>query len=150
LPKSLKGFSKLLIVFKNGSFFIESLVKLGENTYKNQFMYHTGYAGNFILGTRFIEKNALQGKLDTLEQTSLKDSYGNVLKNIKTNIATLTLENTNFTNISGSVMDAKAKMSYSIFGNDLLKRFNVFIDFQKDFIYLKPNKLLNSPHKKGV
>ena len=150
LPKSLKGFSKLPIVFKGGSFFIEGLVKLGENTYKNQFMYHTGYAGNLILGTRFIEKNALHGKLDTLEQTSLKDSYGNVLKNIKTNIATLTLGNTNFTNISGSVMDAKAKMSDSIFGNDLLKRFNVFIDFQKDFIYLKPNKLLNSPHKKGV
>ena len=113
-------------------------------------MYHTGYAGNLILGTSFIEKNALQGKLDTIEQTSLKDSYGNVLKNIKTNIDDLTLGNANFTQLSGSVMDAKAKISDSILGNDLLKRFNVFIDFQKDFIYLKPNKLLNAPHKKGV
>jgi hypothetical protein len=150
LPKSVKGYTKMPIEFSKGSFFIDGSLKIGGQTYKNKFMFHTGYAGNLILGTTFLKDNNLQGKFDTLEVAPLKDSFGNVLKNIKTNIAALTLGNTNFTNISASIMDTKARMADSIIGNDLLKRFNVIIDFQKDFIYLKPNKLLNSPHRKGA
>ena len=32
-----------------------------------------------------------------------------------------------------------------IIGNNLLKRFNTFIDFQQRYVYLKPNNLFYSP-----
>ena len=39
------------------------------------------------------------------------------------------------------------KFSINLLGNDALKRFNTFIDFKNDCIYLKPNKLMNMPYR---
>jgi Aspartyl protease len=150
LPKSLKGYAKLPMEFANGSFFLETKIKLKEQGFQDKFMFHTGYAGNLILGTQFMEKHPFKGQLDTLGVVELKDSYSNIIKNITTNIASVQLGETIFSNIRGGLMDKKARFPTNVLGNDLLKRFNVFVDFQNDVIYLKPNKLLHSPYKNGV
>ena len=40
-----------------------------------------------------------------------------------------------------------AGFSVNLFGNDLLKRFNMILDFQNDRLYLKPNGLMKMPFK---
>jgi hypothetical protein len=149
LPKSLKGYSKLPISYVSGSFFIEADVKVAKHTYKVPFMFHSGYGGSLILSNKFIEENRLEGKLDTVGVQLLKDSYGNEIKNIIARIPSIKVGKSNFTDLSiGLMAKGSSQISSSIFGNDLLKRFNVFIDFPNDYIYLKPNDLMQSPFKK--
>ena len=62
----------------------------------------------------------------------------------------LKVDKSDFINVKGSVMDKKVRFPTSVLGNDVLKRFNVLVDFQNDFIYLKPNKLINMPYRNGV
>lgn len=150
LPKSLKGYVKLPLEFVNSSFFLDTKIKIKDKVYADKFMFHTGYSGNLILGTQFMDKHQLRGQLDTLGVTELKDSYSNIMKNITTRIASLRVGESDFMDIKGSVMDKKVRFPTSVLGNDVLKRFNVLVDFQHDFIYLKPNKLFNVPHKDGV
>ena len=150
LLKSLKGYTKLPMEFINNSFFLDTKIKIKEQVYENKFMYHTGYSGNLILGTQFMDKYQLRGQLDTLGVEELKDSYSNIMKNITTNIDSVRIGETDFVNIKGSVMDKKVRFPTSVLGNDVLKRFNVLVDFQNDFIYLKPNKLINMPYRNGA
>jgi hypothetical protein len=150
LPKSMKGYVKLPLEFVNSSFFLDTKIKIKDKVYADKFMFHTGYSGNLILGTQFMDKHQLRGQLDTLGVTELKDSYSNIMKNITTKIASLRVGESDFVDIKGSVMDKKVRFPTSVLGNDVLKRFNVLVDFQHDFIYLKPNKLFNVPHKDGV
>jgi predicted aspartyl protease len=147
LPKSVKKYAKLPMTFSGSSFFLDTKIKLKGQTYQDKFMFHTGYAGNLILGTKFMDTYNLRGTLDTLGVEELRDSYSNVMKNITTNIASLQLGETHFSNIKGGVMDKKVQFPTNVLGNDILKRFNVFVDFQHDMIYLKPNSLMDMPFK---
>jgi predicted aspartyl protease len=147
LPKSVKKYAKLPLSFSGSSFFLDTKLKLKGQAYQDKFMFHTGYSGSLILGTQFMDKYNLRGTLDTLGVEELRDSYSNVLKNITTNIALLQLGDTHFSNVKGGVMDKKVKFPTNILGNDILKRFNVFVDFQHDMIYLKPNSLMNLPFR---
>ena len=150
LPKSLKGYTKLPLEFVNSSFFLDTKIKIKEQVYSDKFMFHTGYAGSVILGTQFMDKHQLRGQLDTLGVEELKDSYSNIMKNITTNFAAVRVGETDFVNVKGSVMDKKVRFPTSVLGNDVLKRFNVLVDFQNDFIYLKLNKLINMPYRNGA
>ncbi|OYU93240.1 MAG: clan AA aspartic protease, partial [Bacteroidetes bacterium B1(2017)] len=44
-------------------------------------------------------------------------------------------------NVPLSFAARSSDIPMKVFGNDLLKRFNVIFDFQKNEIYLKPNGL---------
>ncbi len=149
LPKSLKGYSKLPLAYISGSFFIKADVEVAKRTYKVPFMFHSGYGGSLILSNKFIEENGLEGKLDTVGVQLLKDSYGNTIKNIIARVPSIKVGKSNFNDLSiGLMAKGASQISSSIFGNDLLKRFNVVIDFPNDYIYLKSNGLMPSPFKK--
>ena len=45
--------------------------------------------------------------------------------------------------------DDAAPYDRVIIGNDVLKRFNVIIDYQNNVMYLQPNSLLNEKYNKG-
>jgi len=48
------------------------------------------------------------------------------------------------TNIPTCILGGKNPTGFEInyLGNDLLKRFNIILDFKNDRMYLKPNKLM--------
>ncbi len=144
LPKGMKGYTTWPMEFIGNSFFVASTVTIGDRAYPEHFMFHTGYSGQFILGTGFMQRNDLYGKLDTANVEELKDSFGNTVKNVFTEVSSLRIGKIRSAHVRGSVMDRNAKFPSSVLGNGFLKQFNVIFDFRNDVIYVKPNKLASS------
>jgi hypothetical protein len=64
----------------------------------------------------------------------------------------LRLNNFELTNIPTLVLGGKNPVGFEIntLGNDVLKRFNIILDFQNDYLYLKPNKLTGVKYRQNV
>jgi hypothetical protein len=149
LPHDLDGWTELPMDYRGSNFYVPGSVELGGHAYTDRFLFHTGYGGDLILGAGFMEGHGLYGHVDTVGVETLKDAYGNELHNLTTKVSSIAVANTRFTQVPASVMDRKAQWPMSIFGNDLLKRFNVIIDFPNDVILLKPNNGVLAPFPKG-
>ena len=140
LPKKLKGYQKLDLSFSNGSMFIEGNLEFGKETLRDKFMFHSGYGGAILLDPKFKEKYDIIG-LKTLSTSELKDAYGNVFKIETKLLPKIKIGNKTMRNVPLSFAARTSDIPMKVFGNDLLKRFNIIFDFQKNEIYLKPNSL---------
>ena len=107
------------------------------------FMVHTGYSGALIMGAR----SAFPVR-DSLGVEVLRDSYNNVLRNVRTIIPELVVGEQRFTDVPASVMDPRAKIEANVIGGDVLKRFNWFLDLRNDVLYLEPNTTFGKGWKK--
>ena len=140
LPKNLKGYQKMNLTFLNGSMFIDGKLEIGEEIFQDKFMFHSGYGGAIILDPKIAEKYDMKS-LKTISTSELKDSYGNVFKIETKLLPKLKIGNKTLKNVPLSFAARSSDIPMKVFGNDLLKRFDVIFDFQKNEIYLKPNGL---------
>jgi hypothetical protein len=139
LPEKLRGYSKQALKFDKGSMFIEATLKSGKMVYKDFFMFHTGYGRSILLDPK-IAKQYSMNTHKTIETSELRDSFNNIIKVVTKEMPELRLGNKKIKNVPLSIAARSASIPMKVFGNDLLKRFNVIFDFQKNEIYLKPNK----------
>jgi hypothetical protein len=147
LPKKIKKYQKLKMTFENDCMFIESLCETGSSTFAHKFLIHSGYAGALLLDDQFVHKNKIAEKLKITGEKSLKDSYGNILKTQKAILPAFKMGQTTFSHVPvGFFGGAIGRQKMSIIGGDILKRFNIIIDAQREFIYLKPNSLRKSAY----
>ena len=147
LPRKIKKFQKLKLTFENDNMFIEAGCQTGENILKNKFLIHSGYAGAILFDDKFIASNSLSGKLKITGEKELKDSFGNVLKTKKAILPALQIGNEKLLNVpAGFFEGAIGRQKISIMGGDILKRFNIIIDAQRAYVYLKANHLKNIPY----
>lgn len=140
LPKNLKGYQKMNLFFSNGSMFIDGKLEIGDEVYLDKFMFHSGYGGAILLDPQIAEKYNMKS-LKTISTSELKDSYGNVFKIETKLLPKAKIGNKTIKNVPLSFAARSSDIPMKVFGNDLLKRFNVIFDFQKNEIYLKPNGL---------
>lgn len=140
LPKKLKGYQKLKLTFENGSMFIEGTLVFENQEFTGNFMFHTGYGGAILLDPKLGEKYDSKS-LPTISTSELKDSFGNVFKIETKLLPKIKIGNKTLKNVPLSFAARSSDIPMKVFGNDLLKRFNVVFDFQKNEIYLKPNRL---------
>jgi hypothetical protein len=145
LPKNLKGYQKMKLIFENESMFIEGSLVLGKETFSDKFMFHSGYGGAILLDPKIGEKFNTKS-LKTISISELKDSYGNVFKIETKLLPKVIIGNKTLKNVPLSFAARSSDIPMKVFGNDLLKRFNVIFDFQKNEIYLKPNGLYKLPY----
>lgn len=145
LPKRMKSYAKWPIHYESGSFFVEGAVTIEDRVYPERFMFHTGYGGQFILGTGFMDRYGLYGKLDTASVEELKDSFGNTIKNLTIEVPALRIGRIRSSHVRGNLMDPSSRFEASVLGNGFLKQFNVIIDLRNDVIYLK-KRSISSKH----
>lgn len=140
LPLNLKGYQKMNLTFLNGSMFIDGRLEIGDEIFQDKFMFHSGYGGAILLDPKIAEKYDMKS-LKTISTSELKDSYGNVFKIETKLLPKAKIGNKTLKNVPLSFAARSSDIPMKVFGNDLLKRFNVIFDFQKNEIYLKPNGL---------
>ncbi|UKT62294.1 aspartyl protease family protein [Pedobacter mucosus] len=147
LPKRIKDYESLNLIYKNEMMFIEAQCKIGEELFSNNFLIHSGYAGSILFDDGFTESHHLDEKLVVTSEKTLKDSFGNVLKTKKAAIPFLSIGETKLNDVSvGFFQGALGRQKMSIIGGDLLKRFNIVIAADRKTIFLKPNGLKDAPH----
>ncbi|MCP9770263.1 hypothetical protein EGI22_20350 [Lacihabitans sp. LS3-19] len=142
LPQKTKGYQKMKMSFSRGSMFIEGTLMIGKEIYNDHFMFHSGYGGAILLDPKIAEKYKM-ANLKTISTSELRDSFNNVFKIETKLLPKIKIGKKTLKNVPVSFAARSSEIPMKVFGNDLLKRFNIIFDFQKNEIYLKPNGLWN-------
>lgn len=123
----------------DGRLYTEATITLGDSSYTDRFMLHTGYGGTCILGTAFMDHVPTGTSLDTLGVKELSDALGNTLKNVAARVPLLAFGGTKFPDLRIQVMDRRSHFNDNVLGNDLFRRFNAVIDPRNGRMYLRTN-----------
>ena len=150
LPKDVKKYTKLKLIFEDEMMFLEATSKIGKKLLKNKFLLHSGYSGDLLFDDQFVSDHKVEDKVEIIGEKELKDSYGNIIKTKKAILPTFTIGSAKLSKVPvGFFSGALGRQKMSILGGDILKRFNIIIDAQREFIYLKPNRLFKGEYFKG-
>lgn len=140
--KSLQQFQRFKLIQDRGTLFIKGKLKIGARTLRQTFMIHTGYGGNILIDDAFAKKHQLGNQLKVIDESTLKDAYGNTLTTKKAIVPTFKIGKTTFEELPISFFEGSiGKQKISVLGNGLLKRYNMILDLEKGFLYLKLNSL---------
>jgi len=147
LPAKVKDYQKLKLIFENDNMFIETFCEIEGQVLRNKFLVHSGYSGSILLDDQFVADNKLGEKLKVIDEKELKDSFGHILKTKKAIMPGFVIGKEKLPNVPvGFFQGAIGRQKMSIIGGDLLKRFNIIIDAKREYVYLKPNKLLKTTY----
>jgi hypothetical protein len=149
LPNKISSYEKVPLIFENDYMFLEASVIIGNQSFKQHFLVHSGYSGAVLLDDAFAQKNKISEALTVVDEKNLTDSFGNVVKTKKAILPLFQLGKKQLSNVPvGFFEGAIGRQKMSVLGGDLLKRFNLIIDAQRTFAYLKPNNLLQMVYAK--
>lgn len=147
LPNAISIYTKIPLVYENGFMFVEGNSKLAPHTYPNRFLIHTGYGGTILYDNAFADSHQLNQHIEIIDEQILKDSYGNSIITKKGLLPQFSIQDILFENIPVGFFEGTIKnQSMSVVGGNLIKRFNLIIAPNRDFIYLKKNSLFDQPY----
>jgi hypothetical protein len=149
LPDKINQYQKLQLVFKDDEMFVEANCKIGDSSYKNMFLIHSGYAGDVLLDDKFVADNKMSDKLKITGERDLKDAYNNIIKTKKAILPALQLGDVQLSNVPVGFFEGSiGRQKMSIIGSDILKRFNIIIDAERQYVYLQSNSLSKTDYSK--
>ncbi len=144
LPYKANNYEKNKIEYDGNSMFIAGESIIDGIRYSNKFLIHSGYGGTILYDDKFAKDSQIGQKLEIIDESELKDSYGNILKTKKAKLPVFKIGSIQLRDIPvGFFEGAIGRQSMSVLGGDLLKRFNLIIDAKRENIYLKENKSFN-------
>ncbi|MCJ8153910.1 hypothetical protein MKJ01_09095 [Chryseobacterium sp. SSA4.19] len=145
--KKDKTYQPLDIIYLDKMFLIETTIKQGSKTNKDWFLFDTGYQRTVMLdGPLLRERNFPTDQMKIIKKVIMKGGQGNEIPVVTANLESLSLGRYNLKNIPAQLLHESRPLhdqKMNILGNEILKRFNVFMDFQNNVVYIKPNKLFN-------
>lgn len=116
------------------------------NTFTGKVMVDTGSGNTISFNTPFAEENDLLSGMDNYYERETQSLSTASSRIYTTMLADLSIRDYTFISIPASIAIAETgALSWSgimgILGNDVLKRFNMFIDLQQQRMFLEPNQL---------
>ncbi|HTD41325.1 MAG TPA: hypothetical protein VK671_11940, partial [Mucilaginibacter sp.] len=144
LPKEMKGYVRSKLEFIRSFVCAKASFEIENKKYTGDFLFDTGSDQALIVDSTWASKQNFPKNLKLIKSTVLRDPRG-VKYETRTVLSPLfKINGFEFTNIPTLMLGSKNPAGFEIndFGNDLLKRFNMILDFKNDYLYLKPNKLM--------
>lgn len=153
LPKYVTLDSKFAILkmeFWKDLFLISSEIKQNGVTNKDLFLFDSGYQRTAMLDSDLLKQGKFPTeKMEIVNKVILKGAQGNEIPVITSNLKVLKIGNYKLKNVPVQQLTTskplKNKNIHNL-GNEVLKRFNIFLDFKKNIVYLKPNHLFNDTY----
>ncbi|KAA5537821.1 pepsin/retropepsin-like aspartic protease family protein [Paenimyroides baculatum] len=138
-------YTRLPFKIMEGIPFIEAEIIQNDKSLKDYFLFDTGYQRTAMLDNEELLKNGFP-EMKELNRVMMRGGQGNEVPVITSElqvlkIGTFKLENVPVQQITGN--KPMKNRNAHILGNEVLKRFNVFMDYKNGFVYLKPNHLFN-------
>jgi len=150
LPTSVihnRGFSKFKINYINDKPFIESKIVQNGVVNKNWFLFDLGYQRTVMLDRDLLKKNDFPvDKMEVIKKVMLHGTQNNEVPVVTANLEKLQIGPFSLPNVPAQLLGENKPMrgiNIHILGNEILKRFNTFLDFQNDVVYLMPNQSFN-------
>jgi len=149
LPKISKDYEEFLMEFHKGYFLISIDIQNDKNKYKSKYLFDTGFQKAVMLDNDLLTKMVFPtDKLDVLKTTILHNSNNEEIPLKTVKIQKLIFGKYTIENVP-SELNAYNKPSgfeTNFLGSDILKRFNIILDFQHKMVYLKPNQHFNDKY----
>lgn len=150
-------FTKLGIDFYKELFLVESEIKQNGVSNKELFLFDTGYQRTVMLDNDLLKQGKFPiEKLEIIKKVTMRGAQGNEIPVITSNLKILKIGKYKLKNIPVQQTTGSKPLknkNIHILGNEVLKRFNMLLDFQNNFVYLKPNHLFKEKYvdeKKGI
>ena len=151
LPKTLNSYSKSKMEFIHSFVFIKAAFKKENKKYPGDFLIDTGSDQAIILDSTWASQQNYTENLKLIKSSVLRDPRGVKYETKIVLSPLIKIDNFELTNIPAYVLGSKNPVGFKInyLGNDLLKRFNMIMDFKNDYLYLKPHKLMGIKYREN-
>lgn len=145
-----KQLSKLKIRYFKTIFLIEGSIIQGKKEVKDWFLFDSGYQRTAMLDNDLLrQENFPVEGMKVIKKVMMHGAQGNEVPVITSNLEKLKLGKYELDNVPVQVLEGNKPMegaTMHILGNEVLKRFNIVMDFQHNLIYLKPNTLFHTTY----
>lgn len=139
-----KTYTKLPLEYTHTIFCITGKLVARGKKYKGRFLFDTGYQRAVLLDSELAKEQQFPKDLPVIKSTTLRNSAGQSFEVKIVNSDRLILGKYSGPNVPTQLLNTAnpARFKTHILGNEFLKRFNIILDFQNNFVYLTPNKLM--------
>lgn len=145
LPKYFKKYSKNKLKFINGVPYINTTLYIGKKKVKIWAMLDTGYNATLKVYYSTAIKNKLLNEYQVIGESSSFGTDGTVAKSDYVLIPRIEIGGYEIYNMPADIAKTNVESDIpALFGGDLLKRFHIILDFKNKFVYLMPNRNINS------
>lgn len=152
LPKHMKGYVRSELEFMESFVCINGVIKIGANAYPGLFLMDTGSDQAMILDRDWTARQQFpEDSLKLIKSSTLKDPRGVSYETKIVRMPCLKLNGFELRSIPAYLLSGKNPVGFEVnyLGNDLLKRFNMILDFKNDAVYLKPNGLMKLGYRQS-
>lgn len=142
-------YTKVPMRMFGGTPYIEiSLFSNGKES-KGWFGIDTGFNKSILVSEKFTKEHNLLKNAKIINESTFVGSAGIPRKKMDIILSKLKIGTYEMYILPISIIDKDAEgvNHNNYLGGELLKRFNIIIDFKNNYIYLKPNKLIHLPFK---
>ncbi|WP_291117068.1 aspartyl protease family protein [Empedobacter sp. UBA7248] len=140
-PTKLKKYTKLNSRYSQETLYIKAFPFIDKKPIETEFMIHTGFSSALMISDDFAKEYKLLEKFEIIGESKLSDAAGNVRLSKKSILPDFELANQTFKNVPMSFFDSTIKIQHkNIMGGDLIKRFNLILNPEKDILYVKKSK----------
>lgn len=139
------SYTRLPVKIMEGIPFIEAEIIQNDKSLKDYFLFDTGYQRTAMLDNEELLKNGFP-EMKELNRVMMRGGQGNEVLVITSELRVLKIGSFKLENVPVQQITGNKPMKNRnphILGNEVLKRFNVFMDYKNGFVYLKPNSLFN-------
>lgn len=151
-------FAKLKMEFFKDLFLVKSEIVQNGIINEDLFLFDTGYQRTAMLDNDLLKDGKFPTeKMKVLKKVIMKGAQGNEIPVITSNLKQLKIGRYKLKKIPVQLLTTNKPLrdkNIHILGNEVLKRFNMFLDFQNNLVYLKPSHLFNDKYidekKKGA
>jgi len=140
-PTKLKKYTKLNSRYSQETLYVKAFPFIDKKPIETEFMIHTGFSGALMISDDFAKEYKLLEKFEIIGESKLSDAAGNVILSKKSILPNFELAYQTFKNVPMSFFDSTIKIQHkNIMGGDLIKRFNLILNPEKDILYVKKSK----------
>lgn len=149
IPGNLKDYTKAKIGFSHSDAYIQATFEIAGKQYTGNFMMDTGSAEAVILNGEWAARENFPTDLKLIKTSTISDADGHKYESKKVIAPMLKINGFALADVPAFILNSKIHVSNELnfLGNDVLKRFNMILDFKNDYIYLKPNKLHTAKYR---
>ena len=138
------AFSQLPIRYVDNIFLVKSTLVQDKTEQEDWFLFDSGYQRTAMLDNDLLRDNKFPvAQMEVIKKMIMKGAQGNEIPVITAALETLKIGKYSLNDVPAQLQTANKPLpgiNIHILGNEVLKRFNTFLDFQHNVVYLKPSK----------
>ncbi|MBF9221344.1 pepsin/retropepsin-like aspartic protease family protein [Hymenobacter ruricola] len=145
------GYAALPMQWRGQNLFVEGSLLVRGKPHPGLFLFDTGSKWALSLTKAYCAKEQLYGQMTELGTREGRGVNGKTIESRTVRLPALQLGELTLPNVPIDLEQPGEGqgLAFSLLGNDVLKRFNVVLDYQNDVIYLRPNSLLRASYNRS-